>query len=201
MGEELFLLNMDLKGCAFLVKAEDLIGLRVKEVRKRELFGLGSHEELARLLWVLNDFSVSEDDFGLLDPELVLINQHVEAILREVLDLELVILLLGIDQGDHSLGFVVDSEVIVGPPGVNGGLAAESVVLILKPDVSEGNRGEALIFCLLGQRLVSEELLLVLLDEGRVEDSCLEGLIQDHTLHEFDISWEANNLIIIEGLI
>ena len=192
---------MDLKRSAFLVKAEDLIGLRVKEVRKRELFGIGSHEELARLLRVLNDLSVSEDDFGLLDPELVLINQHIEAILREVLDLELVILFLGIDQGDHSLGFVVDSEVIVGPPGVNGGLAAESVVLILKPDVSEGNRGEALILCLLGQRLVSEQLLFVLLDEGRVEDSRLKGLIQENALHEFDICWEANNFIIIEGLI
>jgi len=168
---------MDLKRSAFLVKAEYLICLRVKEVRKRELFGIGSHEQLARPLWVLNDFSVSEDDFGVFDPELVLINQHVEAVFRKVLDLELVILLLGIDQGDHSLGFVVDPEIIVGPPGVNGGLTAESVVLILKPDISEGDRGEALILCLLGQGLVSEQLLLVLLDEGRVEDSCLKRLI------------------------
>ena len=50
---------MDFKRCTLLVKAEDLIGLRVKEVRKRELLGLGSHEELTRLLRVLNDFSIS----------------------------------------------------------------------------------------------------------------------------------------------
>jgi len=192
---------MDLKWCSFLVKAEDLIGLRVKEVRKRELFGIGSHKELARLFRVLNDLSVFKNDFGLLDTELVLINEHIEAIFRDVLDLELVILLLGIDQGDHSLGFVVDSEVIVSPPRVDWRLTAESVVLILKPDISEGNGGEALILYLLGQGLVSEELLLILLDEGRVEDSCLKGLIQENTLHEFDISWETNNLIIIEGLI
>jgi hypothetical protein len=177
LGEELFFLNMDLKRSAFLVKAEYLICLRVKEVRKRELFAICPHEELARLFRVLNDLSIFKNDFGLLDTELVLINEHIEAIFRDVLDLELVILLLGIDQGDHSLGFVVDSEVVVGPPGVNGGLTAESVVLILKPHVSEGNGGEALILCFLGQGLVSEELLLVLLDEGRVEDSCLKGLI------------------------
>lgn len=188
---------MDLKRCAFLVKAEDLIGLRVKEVRKRELFGIGSHKELARLFRVLNYLSILKNDFGLIDSELVLINEHIEAVFREIFDLELVIFLMGIDQGDHSLGFVVDSEVIVGPPWVDWGLTAESVVLILKPHVSEGNGGEALILCFLGQGLVSEELLLVLLDEGRVEDSCLKGLIQEHTFHKLDISWETNNLIII----
>ena len=192
---------MDLKRCAFLVKAEDLIGLRVKEVRKRELFGIGSHKELARLFRVLNYLSILKNDFGLLDSELVLINEHIEAVFREIFDLELVIFLMGIDQGDHSLGFVVDSEVVVGPPGVNGGLTAESVVLILKPDISEGNRGEALVLCHLGQRLVSEQLLLVLLDKRGVEDSRLKGIIQENTLHEFDISWETNNLIIIESLI
>ena len=50
---------MDLKRSAFLIKAEDLIGLRIKEVRKRELFGIGSYEELSRLLRVQNYFSVS----------------------------------------------------------------------------------------------------------------------------------------------
>ena len=109
MGEELFFLNMDLKRCAFLVKAEDLIGLRVKEVRKRELFGIGSHKELARLFRVLNYLSILKNDFGLIDSELVLINEHIEAVFREIFDLELVIFLMGIDQGDHSLGFVVDS--------------------------------------------------------------------------------------------
>jgi len=112
-----------------------------------------------------------------------------------------VILLLGIDQDELPLGSVVDPEVIVGPPGVDGGLAAESVVLILKPDVGEGDGSETLVLCLLGQGLVSEELLLVLLDEGGVEDACLEGLIQEHTLHELDISRETNNLVIIESLI
>ena len=148
LGEELFLLNMDLKRCAFLVKAEDLIGLRVKEIGKRELFGVGSHEELVRLLRVLYDFSISKYDFGLFKAELVLFNQHIEAIFRDVLNLELMILILGIDQYDLSLGFVVDSEVIICPPRVDGGLSAESVVLILKPDVSEGNGSEALVLCL-----------------------------------------------------
>ncbi len=111
------------------------------------------------------------------------------------------ILLLSIDQDDLSLGFVVDSEVIVGLPGVDGRFTAESVMLILKPDVSEGNGSEALVLCLPGKGLVSEELLLVLLDEGGVEHACLKGLIQEHTLHELDISRETNNLVIIESLI
>ena len=82
MGEKLFFLNMDLKRCAFLVKAEDLIGLRVKEVRKRELFGIGSHKELASLFRVLNYLSILKNDFGLIDSELVLINEHIEAVFR-----------------------------------------------------------------------------------------------------------------------
>ena len=111
------------------------------------------------------------------------------------------ILLLGIDQDDLPLGFVIDSEVIVSPPRVDGGLAAESVVLILKPDICEGNGSKTLVLCLLGQGLVSEELLLVLLDEGGVKNACFECLIQEHTLHELYISRETNNLVIIESLI
>lgn len=51
---------------------------------------------------------------------------------------------------------------------------------------------------LLAQRLVTQELLFILLDERSVKDASLESLIEEDSLHKLDISWETDDLVVVE---
>jgi hypothetical protein len=109
---------------------------------------------------------------------LILVEQHIKAVLSKVFNLKLVDLLLSVNEADFSSGFVVNAEVIEISPWVNRRLSAEPVVLIFEPDIGKGDRSKALILSLLGKRLITEKLLFILLDEGSIENSCLESIVQ-----------------------
>jgi len=78
---------MNFKWGSLRVKTINLVGVRIEEVRKTELLVVCSNQELAWLLRVLNNFSVSQNDFRFLETMLVLVNQNIKLVFRYILNL------------------------------------------------------------------------------------------------------------------
>lgn len=94
---------------------------------------------------------------------------------------------------------MIDAEVIVSLPGINRGGSAEAVRLIFEPDIGQSDGSKALVLSFLGKGFVSKELLLVLLNEGGVKNTCFESLVQEHALHKLDVCRQANDLVVIKS--
>jgi hypothetical protein len=78
---------MNFKWGSLRVKTINLVGVRIEEVRKTELLGVCSNQEFPWLLRVLNNFSVSQNDFRFLETMLVLVNQNIKLVFRYILNL------------------------------------------------------------------------------------------------------------------